>query len=95
MIIETKIDEYFHNSDLFAEGYRIAPRDRNMNGAQLLCTKENISNKLVNTYHFSEENEVIAIEFSISKEKWYLLGIYKSSAQNDLSFLSHIVVTIF
>ena len=66
LISETKIDESFPNSQLFAEGYWMVRRDRTKNrGGLLLYVKENIASKLVNNYCFSEENEVIALEFSI------------------------------
>ena len=86
MLSETKFDESFPNSQFFAEGYRKVRRDRIMNrGGLLLYVKENIPSKLVITCCFSEENEAIALEFSISNKKWLLPGILKPPAENDFS----------
>ena len=54
-------------------------------GGLLLYVKENIPSKLVITGCFSEENEAIALEFSISNKKWLLPGIFKPPAENDFS----------
>ena len=60
--------------------------------ARWLYVKENIPSKLEKTYCFSEENEVIALGFSIPNKTWLPLGIHKPPAQNDLSFLNTIKI---
>ena len=52
-------------------------KDRNkFGGGLILFVKENIPCKVLNTFRFSEECEIISIDFSISNKKWLLLGIY-------------------
>ena len=61
-------------------------RDRNViGGGHLLEVKDNIPSKLVKTYCFSEENEVIRHQFGIYNNMWLLLGIWKPPAPNELS----------
>ena len=55
-------------------------------GSLILFAKENIPCKVVNTFHFSEECEIISIDFSISNKKWLLLGIYNPPSQNETLF---------
>ena len=38
LLSETKIDDSFPNSQFFAEGYRMFPKDRNKNGGGLIYT---------------------------------------------------------
>ena len=71
LISETKIDEPFLNSQFFDDGNKMFRKDCNVNGGGLiLYGKENTSSKLVKTYRFSEEIEIIALEFSISGKMW-------------------------
>ena len=61
--------------------------DRNkFGGGLILFVKENILCKVLNTFRFSEECEIISINFSISNKKWLLLGIYNPPLQNEALF---------
>ena len=59
-------------------------------GGLILFVKENIPCKVLNTFRFSEECEIISIDFSISNEKWLLLGIYNPQLQNEALFVEQI-----
>ena len=65
--------------------------DRNkFGGGLILFVKENILCKVLNTFRFSEECEIISINFSISNKKWLLLGIYNPPLQNEALFVEQI-----
>ena len=57
-------------------------------GGLLLYVNENLPGKIINSYKFKENSEVILFEFSVSKKKCLLLGNYRPSSQNDLSFMN-------
>ena len=91
LLSETKIDDSFPNSQFFAEGYRMFRKDRNKSGGGLiLYVNEDIPGKLINSYDFKEGSEIIVFEFSISNKKWLLLGNFKPTSQNKLSFINEI-----
>ena len=46
------------------------PKDQNkFGGGLILFVKEKIPSKILNTFRFSEECEIISIDFSISNKK--------------------------
>ena len=66
-------------------------KDGNKNGGCLLLyVNEGIPCKLINSYDLKEGSEIIVSEFGISNKKWLLLGNYKPSSQNELSFVNEI-----
>ena len=70
-------------------------KDRNKFGGDLiLFVKENIPYKVLNTFLFSEECEMISIDFSISNKKWLLLGIYNPPSQNEALFVEQIKLAL-
>ena len=87
---ETKSDDSFFDSQFFAEGFKMYRKDRTKTGEGLLLyVNENIPGKIINSYKFKENSEIILFEFSVSN-KWLLLGNYRSPSQNDLSFISEL-----
>ena len=56
-------------------------------GGLLLYVNENLPDKIINSYKFKENFEIVLFEFSVSNKKWLLLGNYKSSSQNNFSFI--------
>ena len=70
-------------------------KDRNkFGGGLILFVKENIPCKVLNTFRFSEECEIISIDFSISNKKWLLLGIYNPPSQNEALFVEQIKLAL-
>ena len=59
-------------------------------GGHLLYVNENLPGKIINSYKFKENSEIILFEFSVSNKKWLLLGNYKPPSQNDLSFINEL-----
>ena len=56
----------------------------------LLYVNENLPGKIINSYKFKENSEIIVFEFSVSNKKWLLLGNYRPPSQNDLSFINEL-----
>ena len=56
----------------------------------LLYVNENLPGKIINSYNFKENSEIILSEFSVSNKKWLLLGNCRPSSQNDLSFINEL-----
>ena len=70
-------------------------KDQNKFGKGLiLFVKENIPCKVLNTFRFSEECEIISIDFSISNKKWLLLGICNPPLQNKALFVEQIKLAV-
>ena len=84
LISETKLDDSFQDQQFHINGSKIFRKDRNkFKGGLILFGKESISCKAFNTFYFSEECEIISIDFSISDKKWLLLSIYNLPSQNE------------
>ena len=64
-------------------------KDRTKIGVGLLLyVNENLPGKIINSYKFKENSEIIVFEFSVSNKKWLLLGNYRPPSQNDLLFIN-------
>ena len=78
LLSETKVDDSFPNSIT-----------KNGEGL-LLYVNENLPCKIINSYKFKENSEIILFEFSAPNKKRLLLGNYKPLSQNYLSFISEL-----
>ena len=68
--------------------FKMYRKDRSKTrGGLLLYVNENLPDKIINSYKFKENFEIVLFEFSVSNKKWLLLGNYKSSSQNNFSFI--------
>ena len=95
LISETNLDDSFPDQQFHVNGYKLFCKDRNkFGGGLILFVKENILCNVLNTFHFSEECEIISIDLSISNKKWLLLGIYNSPTQNEALFVEHIKLAL-
>ena len=91
LLSEAKIDDSFPNSQFFAEGFKMYCKDRaKTGGGLLLYENENLPGKIINSYKFKENSEIILFEFSVSNKNWLLLGNFRPPPQNDLSFISEL-----
>ena len=91
LLSETKTEDSFPHSHFFAKGFKIYLKDRTKGGGGLLFyVNENLSGKIINSYKFKENSEIILFEFSVSDKKWLLLGNYRPPSQNDLSFINEL-----
>ena len=67
---ETKIDDSFPDSQFFAEGFKMYRKDRTKTGGGLLLyVNQNLPNKIINSYKFKENSEIVLFEFSVSSKK--------------------------
>ena len=89
LLSETKIDDSFPDSQFFVEGFKMYCKDRTKTGGGLLLyLNENLPGKIISSYNFKENSEIILFEFSVSNIKWLLLGNCKPPSQNDLLFIN-------
>ena len=64
----------------------MSQKDRTKTGGGLLLyVNENLPGKIINSYKFKKNSEIILFEFSRSNKKWPLLGNYNPLSQNDIS----------
>ena len=95
LISETKLDDSFPDQQFHVNGYKMFRKDRNkFGGGLILFVKENIPCKVLNTFRFSEECEIISINFSMSNKTWLLLGIYNPPSQNEVLFVEQIKLAL-
>ena len=72
LISETKLDDSFPDQQFHVNGYKMFRKDRNkFGGGLILFVKENIPCKVLNTFRFSEECEIISIDFCISDNGFF------------------------
>ena len=91
LLSETKIDDSFINSQFFAEGFKMYSKDRTKTGGGLLLYgNEKLPGKIISSYKFKENSEIILFEFSVSNKKWLLMDKYRPPSQNDASFISEL-----
>ena len=91
LLSETKIDDSFPNSQFFAEGFKMYRKDRTKTGGELLLyVNENLPGKIINSYKFKENSEIIVFEFSVSNKNWLLLGNYRPPSQNYLPVINEL-----
>ena len=91
LISESKIDSSFTNKQFAIGGYKMFRLDRNGNGGGLLLyVHEDIPGKMITTFTFAKDLEILVIEFTISKKKWLLYGIYKPPNVSNTYFLEEI-----
>ena len=65
LLSETKIDDSFPDSKFFAEGFKIYRKDRTKTGGGLLrYENENFPSKIINTYKFKENSNIIVFAFN-------------------------------
>ena len=89
LLSETKIDDSFPDSQFFVEGFKMYRNDRTkIEGRLLLYVNENLPAKIISSYKFKENSEIILFEFSVSNIKRLLLGNCKPPSQNDLLFIN-------
>ena len=91
VLSKTKTDDSFPDSQFFTEGFKMYRKERTKTGGGLLLyVNENLPGKIINSYKFKENSEIILFEFSVSNKKWLLLGTYRPPSQNDLSFINEL-----
>ena len=85
VVVETKLDDTFPDSQFFIEGYSTPFRlDRNRNGGGVLIyVREDIPCKKLLKHNFPDDIEGLFIEINLRKTKWLLFGSYHPPSQSD------------
>ena len=60
-------------------------------GGLLLYVNENLPGKIISSYKFKENSEIILFEFSVSNKKWLLLGNYTPPYLTKCSVIYQII----
>ena len=69
LLSEAKIDDSFPDSQLFAEGFKMYCKDRTKTGGGLLLyVNEILNGKVINSYKFKKNSEMILYELSVLKK---------------------------
>ena len=90
LISETKLNQSFPNQQFQIYGYKTFRMDRDKYGGGILFyVNENIPSKVLRLNSTPNDNEVIALEFSIKNLKWLCVSFYKAPSQNDKYFLDN------
>ena len=88
-IAETKIDDSFPEGQFVKPGYKKPYRlDRTCrSGGLLLYVRPDIPSKLLNSFSFQNDIQIIPIELNLHKQKWLVIIIYKPPQQDANYFL--------
>ena len=99
LISDTKLGDSFPDQQFHVNGYKMFRKNWNrFGGGLILFVKENILCKVLNTFLFSGECEIISIDFSISNKNgffWsYIIHHHKMKLYllNRLNLLSTLIV---
>ena len=93
VILKTKLDSSFPNSQFEVDGYKSPFRkDRNSNGGRLLIyvKDDTPSCELSDHLPLPDNIEIIATELNFRKQKWLFIGIYRSQSVNKIFFLDNL-----
>ena len=70
-------------------------KDRNKNGGDLLFyVNQDLNCKIVNTYNFATDIEILPLELRLTKRKWLILGLYKTPSSRSQIFISEVTKTL-
>lgn len=91
-IAETKLDSSFPTSQFTMKGYKVPYRydDTDKSGGLLTYIRSDIPSKLLNSFVFASDIQVIPVELNFRKCKWLFLSFYRPPRQNLNYFLSNI-----
>ena len=68
LLSETNIDNSFPDPQFFAEGFEMYRKERTKTrGGLLLYEDENLPSKIINSYKFKGNSEIILFEFSVAQ----------------------------
>ena len=89
ILVETKIDSTFTNSQFLIDGYTQPYRaDRNRHGGGILIyVREDIPSKKLSKHTFPNDIEGIFVEINLRKTKILLFGSYHPPSQSDNYYL--------
>ena len=88
VLSETKLDDSFTSTQFYIGNFEIRNRrDRDKNGGGLTeFVRKGLIAKKIKEYE-TKVSETIASEFTISKKKWFCLGVYRPPTSNNLDII--------
>ena len=95
-IAETKLDDSFPDGQFILHGYK-KPYRLDVNGRSgglLVYVNSDIPSRLLTSYSFPNDLQIIPIEINLRKEKWIIFSIYKPPKQNSVYFLNNLSISI-
>ena len=92
LVVETKLDATFPESQFVIEGYSAPYRlDRNRNGGGILIyVREDIPCKKLSKHNFPDDIEGLFIEINLRKTKWLIFGSYHPPSQSDQYYFDNV-----
>ena len=71
--------------------YDMFRKDRNKHGGRLLFyISQDLNCKIVNTYNFLTDIEILPLELALTKRKWVILGLHKTPSLRSEMFISEV-----
>ena len=79
LLSECKLDLSFPDTLFQIANYNMFWKDRDKNGGGLLFyVSQDLNCKIVNTYNFPSDIEILPLELALTKEKWLILGLHQT-----------------
>ena len=79
LVSECKLDLSFPDIQFQIANYNMFGKDRNKNGDGLLFyINQDLNSKIVITYNFCTDIEMLPLELALTKRKWPILGFHKT-----------------
>ena len=96
LVSECKLDLSFPDPQFQIDNYNMFPKDQNKNGGGLLFyVNQDLNCKIVNTYNFPTDIEILPLELALTKRKWLILGLYKMPSLRSENFISKVKTLTF
>ena len=91
LVSECKLDLPFPDTQFQIASYNMFRKDRNKNGGGLLFyVNQDLNCKIVNTYNFPTDIEILPLELALTNRKWLILGLYKTPSLRSEIFISEV-----
>ena len=92
MLSECKLDMSFPDTQFQIANYNnMFRKDRNKSGGGLFFyVNQDLNCKIVNTYNFPTDIEILHLELALTKRKWLILVLYKTPSLRSEIFISEV-----
>ena len=91
-IAETKLDDSFPEGQFIKQGYKKPYRfdKSSRSGGLLVYVRSDIPSKLLTSFAFQKDIQIITIELNLHRQKWLVITLYKPPQQDTKHFLHHL-----
>ena len=91
LVLECKLDWSFPDTQFQIANCNMFRKDWNKNGGDLLCyVNQDLNCKIVSTYNFPFNIEILPLELALTKRKWLILGLFKTPSSRPEIFISEV-----